>query len=109
MAAEGLGDIFIANQIFGESKFLRLSRLHRQVRIAVGVDNREQVEGLSRVFAGENKPLDVLIKIETGEERTGVLTGEEALVLARLIEKSSGLRLRGIFSHEEHTYGASSL
>ncbi|MBZ4654383.1 MAG: alanine racemase [Peptococcaceae bacterium] len=108
MAGEGLQDIFIANEIYGDGKFLRLRDLNRQVRIAVGVDNREQVEALSRVFAGENKPLDVLIEIETGEERTGVLTGEDALSLARLVTESPGLRLRGIFSHEGHTYGASS-
>lgn len=108
MAAYGLTDIFIANQIFGEQKFLRLREIHRKVKVAVGVDNREQIEGLSRVFGTEPVPLDVLIEIETGEERTGVLPGEPALALARLIMETPGLKLRGLFSHEGHAYGASS-
>ncbi len=106
MAAAGLDDIFIANEIYGEAKFLRLRDLHRRIRVAVGVDNREQVEALGRHFAAEARPLEVLIEVETGEDRSGVLNPEEGLRLAGLIVATPGLKLRGLFTHEGHTYGA---
>lgn len=106
MSDSGLDDIFIANEVFGDKKIKRLVEVNKKVRLAVGVDNREQVAALSRSFASEPKPLEVMIEVETGEERTGVLTAEAALGLARFILESPGLRLRGIFTHEGHTYGA---
>jgi D-serine deaminase-like pyridoxal phosphate-dependent protein len=108
MAAAGLTDIFIANEIFGDTKFARLRELSRRVRIAVGVDNAEQVSALGRYFAAEPQPLAVLIEVETGEERSGVLTPQAGLELARLIGATPGLELRGLFTHEGHTYGAAS-
>jgi D-serine deaminase-like pyridoxal phosphate-dependent protein len=107
MAANGLDDIFIANEVFGQAKNRRLQAVNEQVRLAVGVDNQEQIEALAGTFNGAKKPLELMIEVETGEERTGVLTPEEALRLAKLILQSPGLRLRGIFTHEGHTYGAS--
>lgn len=106
MAAAGLTDIFIANQIYGDTKLTRLRDLNRKVRIAVGIDNREQITALSRVFCDEHKPIEVMMEVETGEERTGVTTVEAALDLAEFINQSPGVHLRGIFSHEGHTYGA---
>lgn len=106
MAAAGLDDIFIANEIFGDVKLARLREVHRRARVAVGVDNAEQVAALGRFFAEEARPLEVMIEVETGEERTGVLTPADGLALARLITATKGLSLRGLFTHEGHSYGA---
>ncbi|NMC31547.1 MAG: hypothetical protein GYA36_03670 [Veillonellaceae bacterium] len=108
MADNGLEDIFIANEIFGKTKSNRLLAVHRKVLVAVGVDNQEQIESLAKTFNQEKRPLDLMIEIETGEDRTGVLTAAEALSLAQKIHQTPGLRLRGIFTHEGHTYGAQS-
>jgi len=106
MLAQGLDDIFIANQIVGDKKLLRLREINRKARLAVGVDAEAQVMALASAFRNEPKPIDVLIEIETGEERTGVQNPAEAVSLARLIARTPGVRLRGVFSHEGHTYSA---
>ncbi|MGE5559691.1 MAG: alanine racemase [Chloroflexota bacterium] len=106
MAAEGLDDIFIANEIVGPHKLERLVKLARRIRVAVGVDHPAQVAALAQAFAGEAKPLDVLLDIDTGDARTGVAPGSPALALARAVTESAGLHLRGIFTHEGHSYGA---
>ena len=106
IAAEGIADIFIANEVVGDNKLRRILALHNKIRIAVGVDCREQVIAFSRIFSGVKKPLELMIEVETGEERTGVLSGEAALRLARFIAEHPNLRLRGIFTHEGHTYSA---
>ena len=107
MAHSGINDIFIASVTMGKQKIERLKRLAVQTKVMIGVDDEEQVMELSTIFAAEQKPIDVLIEIETGEERTGLVPGERLIRLARFIKKASGIRLKGVFSHEGHTYSAS--
>lgn len=106
MAENGMDDIFIANEIYGDLKFARLRSLAEKVRLSVGVDNREQVSAISRFFEGAPEPADVLIEVETGEVRSGMLPGPELVELAKFIAAAPNVRLKGIFSHEGHTYGA---
>jgi D-serine deaminase-like pyridoxal phosphate-dependent protein len=107
MAQNGTDDIFVASVTMGKQKIERLKRLAVHTKVSIGVDAEEQVMELSAIFAGERKPIDVLIEIETGEERTGLVPGQQLIRLAHVIKKSTGVRLKGVFSHEGHTYGAS--
>lgn len=110
MAAEGLDDIFIANEIVGSVKLERLRKLARSVRsLAVGVDHWVQVEALSGAMSGEPYLLDVMIDVDTGGARTGVAPGEAALDLARSVSAAPGLRFRGVFTHDGHSYGAGTI
>ena len=106
MAENGMDDIFIANEIYGDLKFARLRSLAATARLSVGVDNREQVTAISRFFEGAREPANVLIEVETGEVRSGMLPGPELVELAKFIAATPNVRLKGIFSHEGHTYGA---
>ena len=107
MARSGIDDIFIASVTMGKQKIERLKKLAFQTKVMIGVDDEEQAMELSAVVTGERKPIDVLIEIETGEERTGLVPGERLGRLARFIKKTPGIILKGVFSHEGHTYGAS--
>lgn len=104
MAAAGISDIFIANHVVGEAKLARLRALHRRVRIAVGLDGIDAARALSHAFAGS--PLDVLVEIDTGQHRCGVAAGGDGVAFATALAELPGLRLRGIFTHEGHSYGA---
>ncbi len=105
MAANGLQDIFIANEIVGAVKLERLRQLARRVpRLAVGADDPVHVEMLSNAMAGELRPLDVLVDVDTGDPRTGVAPGEPALRVARKIVEAPGLRFRGIYTHDGQSY-----
>lgn len=106
MAAHGLTDILIANQLYGDAKLQRLRQVSRRARVAVGVDNAEQVSALSAAFASEAKPLPVRIEVEVGEQRSGLSPDAALVQLAQQIAAAPGLHFEGIFSHEGHTYGA---
>ena len=108
MAENGLKDIFIANEVIGESKYQRIKALHEKLQIAVGIDNIEQAEQIEKVFAACQKPLQVLMEIEVGEVRTGVSSDEEIVALGRQLLTKSKLKLVGVFSHEGHCYKAKS-
>ena len=59
-----------------------------------------------QVFAEEEKPLEVLIEYEVGEVRSGIVEDEQLTDLVRAISACRHVVLKGIFSHEGHTYKA---
>lgn len=104
----GIQDIFIANEVIGKIKLERLKYLHERIHIRVGIDNAEQANQMEEVFAGAAKPLEVLMEIEVGEERSGVVTDEQIISLGRVLKNKRNVALKGVFSHEGHCYKAAS-
>ncbi len=99
----GITDILIANQIVGPIKLERLMRLRRRADIAVAVDGVENVAELARAAEASGVRLRVLIEVDTGTERAGVLPGEPVLALARRVGAYGSLHLAGLMTWEGHT------
>ncbi|SHI84859.1 D-TA family PLP-dependent enzyme [Lutispora thermophila] len=106
MADNGLKDIFIANEIVGGAKLKRIRELAKAVDISFGVDSIPQVSMVEEVFEGADKKAQVLIEIEVGENRSGVIKEEDFINLVNHIKKCRNVHLKGIFSHDGHSYGA---
>jgi D-serine deaminase-like pyridoxal phosphate-dependent protein len=104
-AAAGFGDIFIAYPVVGLRKAERLLALSENLRLAVGCDSPEGALELSNAFRAARRRLDVLLKIDVGYHRVGVLP-ESAADIARKIAELPGLSLRGVFTHAGHVYAA---
>ena len=102
-ADAGLDDLFVAYPVVGEDKGRRLLALADRVRLAVGVDSVEGARTLAVPFHDARRALDVLLKVDVGYGRVGVLP-EHAALLARQIVDVPGLRLRGVFTHAGHGY-----
>jgi Predicted amino acid aldolase or racemase len=106
MAVYGLKDIFIANQIVGKQKLERIKKLAEQINISFGVDSVHHIEEIDEVFEGADKKAQVLIEIEVGEERSGIIEEIDYKLLLNSIRASKNVELKGIFSHDGHTYKA---
>jgi D-serine deaminase-like pyridoxal phosphate-dependent protein len=91
----------------GADKARRLLALADRARLAAGVDSPDGARTLDAVFRGSGRRLDVLLKVDVGFHRVGVLP-DHALRVARSIADLSGLRLRGVFTHAGHAYLAES-
>ena len=102
-ADAGFDDLFVAYPVVGEDKGRRLVALADRVRLAVGVDSVEGACTLATPFHAARRALDVLLKVDVGYGRVGVLP-EHAVALARQIVDVPGLRLRGVFTHAGHGY-----
>lgn len=109
MAGNGLKDIFIANEIVGDAKLERIKKLAETVNISFGLDSIPQAEMIERVFTDAAKPAEVLIEIEVGEERSGIIEEVEFRELLNHLKTCHHIRLKGIFSHDGNSYGATSL
>ena len=106
LADAGIDDIFICFPLVTELKARRLASLARRARVSTIVDSPQGVAALSAVFADEPAPLEVLVKVNTGLDRVGVLP-EEAVPLAQRVAEAPGLRFGGVCAHEGYTYGKS--
>lgn len=106
MAQNGISDIFIANEIVGRKKLERIRTLAETSRISFGVDTPCQVEAAEAVFSGCSEPVSVLIEIEVGENRSGIIEEQDFVVLLNSIRACSHVHFQGIFSHEGHSYSA---
>jgi D-serine deaminase-like pyridoxal phosphate-dependent protein len=109
MAEEGLSDILIANEIVGQRKLERIRELSKRAKVAFGVDTPSQVQEAQRVFAGNDVPAEVLIEIEVGENRSGIIEERDFITLLNEIRTCENVRFKGIFSHDGNSYGAKDL
>lgn len=100
MADSGLTDILITYNILGPTKLDRLVALGRRIdRLAVTADSAPVVAGLSGAFAGEEKPLYVLIECDTGGGRQGAQSPEAAVALAEQVASAPGLHFAGLMTY----------
>jgi len=102
MAEAGIRDICIAYPICGEIKLSRLKRLLEKARVSISLDSVEVAQGISWIGEEMGRQIPILLKINTGLNRCGVLPGEEALALAAQIAPLPGVDLMGILTHEGH-------
>lgn len=100
MADAGIRDILIAYPIVGELKMPRLLALMDRVRMILAVDTLEGAQRLSKVMTEAGKTLDIYVEVNTGQDRSGVKVGDDAVAFAIAVSKLPGLRLVGIMTHE---------
>ena len=102
MAAAGIPEIMIPNQVVTQRKIKRLMSVASTTRAIVAVDSEANIHDLSDAATAFGNELGVIIEINTGMDRCGVEPGE-ATALAQAIVKSPGLRFDGLMGYEGHT------
>ncbi len=107
LVLEGIEDILIANQIVDPAKIARLAVLAKRCRLAVCVDDTDNVRALSSAAEAVGAILHCLVEYDVGMRRCGARTNEAFLALAKAVEAAPGLQFEGIqayagnLSHEE--------
>ena len=98
MANAGFSDIFIPYNIIGESKLKRLMALAARVNVSVTADSKFTIQGLSSAAKEARLTLTVLVECDTGLQRCGVQSPQEAADLARCIDSSPNLHFGGLMT-----------
>jgi len=98
----GISGILITGPVAGREKVNRLvSLLDRAPFLMAVVDHPDTIGLLENRLAETNRQLDVLLDIDVGQRRTGVLPAKAADLAERILS-SSRLRLRGIQAYAGH-------
>src|SRR5436853_15732 len=102
MAAAGIRDILIANQIVGPIKIDRLVELAGRVDPIVCVDSIDNLIELDTVFRQAHMRLKVAIEVDIGMNRAGIEPGARVVEFAREIASRPSLRFVGVAGWESH-------
>jgi len=103
MAAGGIEDLLITTEIVGKPKLARLVALAQQYpRIKVVVDSVIGASELNHVMREAQLHINVLIDLNVGQNRCGVMPGEEVLQLAQHLGQLSNVHLVGVQGYEGH-------
>jgi D-serine deaminase-like pyridoxal phosphate-dependent protein len=102
MVAAGIDDVLIANEVIGATKISRLVNLAHHATMTVAVDSAGNVADLGKAVRLAGVKLKVLVEVNVGNNRCGVMPGEEAVKLAQVIAKTPGLDFAGLMGYEGH-------
>jgi D-serine deaminase-like pyridoxal phosphate-dependent protein len=100
MAAAGIRDILIANQVVGASKLARLAGLCHHADPIVAVDCEEHVKALDLAAHAAGTNLRVVVEVNIAMNRAGVEPGEPVVALAQKVAACRGLRFAGLMAWE---------
>ncbi|MDI2036040.1 D-threo-3-hydroxyaspartate dehydratase [Paenarthrobacter nitroguajacolicus] len=102
-AADGVKDIFIAYPLWVEADHAaRLRALTATCRLAVGVDSAEGATAMGRQLGPDAASVEVLIEVDSGHHRSGVLPDETVEVANAAA--AAGLGVAGVFTFPGHSY-----
>jgi D-serine deaminase-like pyridoxal phosphate-dependent protein len=102
LAAAGMDDLFVVNTVSHPDKVRLLAELARDRRILVAVDEAPNAAAHSAAAVRAGSTLGIFVEVDTGMNRCGVDTAEEALAVARHVTSLPGLRFEGITGYEGH-------
>lgn len=108
LAAAGVSDLYISNEVIAPAKLQRVAALARSLRahrgrLAIAVDSLQGVQALTQALgAGENL-IDVFVELDVGQQRCGVAEPADVLPLAREISRHPALRLAGLQAYNGST------
>jgi 3-hydroxy-D-aspartate aldolase len=104
MVRGGVQGLLITGEMVGEPKINRLLGLLKQApNTMVVVDNVDNVEELQGAASSAGIQLTILIDLDIGQNRTGILPGEPALRLADGIARAKNLQLKGLCAYAGHS------
>jgi D-serine deaminase-like pyridoxal phosphate-dependent protein len=102
LVAGGVLDVLIANQVVTPAKARRLAALNRRATVRSAVDSPANVAELGAAARELGVEIGVLVEVDLGMKRCGVLPGAPTLELARLVAQTPGLRCDGLQGYEGH-------
>jgi 3-hydroxy-D-aspartate aldolase len=92
----GIGDVLISNEVVGTPKLDRVAALARRAKVAVCVDDAENMQQLAAAAEKFGARIDVLVELNVGANRCGVETPAEVVRLAAVIARTKSLRFTGL-------------
>ena len=102
MVYSGIPEVMIANEVVDPLSVRRAVNLARQARVLMIVDDPQNVRNIGAAAQQYGATVDVLTDLDVGQGRCGARSLEGLVELAREVERTKGLRLRGVFGYEGH-------
>lgn len=101
--AGGIESILITSPVVTQEGGRRLADLNRACPdLMIVTDSPANLDLLSGAAAASGKPLKVVLDLDVGHRRTGIVPGDGAIALAKAMSSAPGLILAGIQGYAGH-------
>ena len=106
LAETGVKDILLAYSLVGANvpRAVKFVQQYPDIDFYVTADHRVHIETLSAAMSDAGTSIGVLLDIDTGQHRTGIVVGDEAAALYQLIHDSEGLVPGGLHVYDGHQH-----
>jgi len=107
LAAAGIGDIYLSNEVIDPIKLQRVATLAGRIRLAIAVDSALGVERLAAALAHAGTRADVFVEIDVGHGRCGIAPVAAGALAHQVV--SNGLAFAGLQAYHgraQHLRGA---
>jgi D-serine deaminase-like pyridoxal phosphate-dependent protein len=94
LAAVGVNDIYISNEVIEPAKLARVAALAGRVTLAIAVDSALGVSRLVAAVKASGHPINVFVEIDVGQGRCGVKPADAAALAQQVV--AHGLRFAGL-------------
>jgi len=97
-------DVLLAYQPVGPKirRLLTLVHTFPHTQFSTLVDNSDIVKEIGDVFSATGQTIPLYTDLDVGMHRTGIRSNADALILIRIIEKTSGVRFAGLHIYDGH-------
>src|SRR5688572_1094911 len=102
VAADVCGDLLIANEPIGPGKCERVAALANRVQVTVAIDSQRGLDAVATAARAARVTVGVVVDLNVGQIRCGVLPGPAAVALAQAAAATTGVALRGVMGYEGH-------
>jgi D-serine deaminase-like pyridoxal phosphate-dependent protein len=96
----GIENVLLANQVVGGAKIRELVGLSHISHVMVCIDDFNNAKELSMAAERERGKLDVLVEVDVGINRCGILPGERTLEFVKAISSFKGISFQGLMGYE---------
>ena len=107
LAAQGIADIYISNEVIAADRLARVAALARHVRLAIAVDSALGIERLAAALRDAGSRAGVFVEIDVGQGRCGVAPAAAGALAQQVV--SHGLPFAGLQAYHgraQHLRGA---
>ena len=103
IAGGGIEGVLITSPVVTPTMIERLTALNAKARgLMVAADNPANVDALAAAAEKAGKPLAIIVEFDVGQGRTGTISVDAALALARRVKASPHLRYAGVQAYYGH-------
>jgi D-serine deaminase-like pyridoxal phosphate-dependent protein len=102
LVRSGLDGIFVVNTLAGREKLAALAEIAREAQLMVAIDDANNAADIAAAARAAKSTVGVLIEVDTGMDRAGVDSPEQAVELAKKVARLEGVKLLGVTGYEGH-------
>src|SRR5205823_5507221 len=94
LAAAGVTDIYISNEVIAHDRLARVAELARRMRLAIAVDSPLGISRLTQALQAAGSRVEVFVEIDVGQGRCGVAPAAAGALAQQVV--SHGLTFAGL-------------